>query len=249
MAYNSSFASVYDVFTDGVDYSARADYLYSILKKNGIVSGTILDAACGTGSISCQLLEKGYDVVANDISVDMLNIARDKLSQYGDRVVLLCQDMCELDLFGTVNAAVCCLDSLNHLLEIEELSDAIKSIGTFIEPGGVFIFDVNTLYKHRNVLSDRTFIYEDENEIFLAWQNSECDLDDIVEMYIDVFSQNADGSYKRQVDYIIERAYSVETISEILWQNGFEILNIFGDMKTLPPEENEERIYFVAKKK
>lgn len=249
MAYNSFFASVYDVFTDEVDYSARADYICSILKNNGIESGIILDAACGTGSISCRLLEKGYDVVANDISVAMLNIAREKLITFGDRAVLVCQDMCELDLFGTVNAAVCCLDSLNHLIEIEELSDAFKSIGTFIEPGGIFIFDVNTLYKHRDILSDRTFIYEDEDDIFLAWQNSECDLDDVVQMFIDVFTKNEDGTYDRQTDYIIERAYSVETISELLCRNGFEILNVFGDMKTLPPEENEERIYFVAKKK
>lgn len=249
MAYNSFFASVYDVFTDGVDYSARADYICSILKNNGIESGIILDAACGTGSISCRLLEKGYDVVANDISVAMLNIAREKLITFGDRAVLVCQDMCELDLFGTVNAAVCCLDSLNHLIEIEELSDAFKSIGTFIEPGGIFIFDVNTLYKHRDILSDRTFIYEDEDDIFLAWQNSECDFDDVVQMFIDVFTKNEDGTYDRQTDYIIERAYSVETISELLCRNGFEILNVFGDMKTLPPEENEERIYFVAKKK
>ncbi|MBE6790508.1 MAG: class I SAM-dependent methyltransferase [Ruminococcaceae bacterium] len=249
MAYNSFFASVYDVFTDGVDYSARADYICSILKNNGIESGIILDAACGTGSISCRLLEKGYDVVANDISVAMLNIAREKLITFGDRAVLVCQDMCELDLFGTVNAAVCCLDSLNHLIEIEELSDAFKSIGTFIEPGGIFIFDVNTLYKHRDVLSDRTFIYEDEDDVFLSWQNSECDLDDVVQMFIDVFTKNEDGTYDRQTDYIIERAYSVETISELLCRNGFEILNVFGDMKTLPPEENEERIYFVAKKK
>lgn len=249
MAYNSFFASVYDVFTDGVDYSARADYICSILKNNGIESGIILDAACGTGSISCRLLEKGYDVVANDISVAMLNIAREKLITFGDRAVLVCQDMCELDLFGTVNAAVCCLDSLNHLIEIEELADAFKSIGTFIEPGGIFIFDVNTLYKHRDILSDRTFIYEDEDDIFLAWQNSECDLDDVVQMFIDVFTKNEDGTYDRQTDYIIERAYSVETISELLCRNGFEILNVFGDMKTLPPEENEERIYFVAKKK
>lgn len=249
MAYNLSFASVYDVFTDGVDYSARAEYLYNILKNNGIVSGIILDAACGTGSISCELLEKGYDVVANDISVAMLNVAREKLSPYNDRAVLLCQDMCELDLFGTVNAAVCCLDSMNHLLETEDIADAVKSIGTFIEPGGIFIFDMNTIYKHRNVLSDRTFIYEDENDTFLAWQNSECDVDDVVEMYIDIFSKNDDGTYNRQTDFIVERAYSIDTISELLFENGFELLNIYGDMKTLPPEDNEERIYFVAKKK
>ncbi len=249
MAYDFVFASVYDVFTDGVDYDSRAEYLCEILKKHGISEGTVLDAACGTGSISRCFLERGYEIVANDISVAMLNIAREKLAPFGEKAVLLCQDMCQLDLFGTVDAAVCCLDSLNHLVSEEDFSDAIKSIGTFIRQNGIFIFDVNTVYKHREVLSDRTFVYEDDDNTFLVWQNSECDEDDIVEMYIDIFSENEDGSYCRQSDSVTERAYSVGFISETLKNNGFDVSDIFGDMSFSSPGDNEERIYFVAKKK
>lgn len=247
MAYENCFASVYDVFTDGVDYSSRAEYLHRILLENSVKDGTVLDVACGTGSISKCFLDIGYEVVANDISVAMLNIAREKLSSYGEKVVLLCQDMCELDLFGTVDAAVCCLDSINHLLDCDDIYAALNSIGTFLRKDGILIFDVNSVYKHQNVLSDRTFVYEDEHN-FLVWQNSECN-ENIIEMYIDIFSENEDGTYDRTSDIIIERAYSTEFLKDALSENGFELLNVYGDMKFSQPEDTEERIYFVAKKK
>lgn len=249
MAYDSYFASVYDAFTFGVDYSQRADFLVSVLKDKGITEGTILDVACGTGSISLNLLERGFDVIANDISFDMLNIAREKLSGFGERVLLLCQDMCELDLYGTVDAAVCCLDSINHLLYEEDIDMAFSRISLFMRPDGIFIFDVNTEYKHQQILSDSTFVYEDDGDAFLVWQNSECDEDNVVEMYIDIFLRNKDGSYRRQSDTVTERAYSVKLLSEMLKNNGFEILDIYGDMMKDKPSIEEERIYFVARKK
>lgn len=249
MAYENSFASVYDVFTGEVNYKERAEYILGLLKANGITEGTILDVACGTGSLSAQFLKKGFEVVANDISCDMLNIAREKLSSYGDKVILLCQDMCELDLFGTVDAAVCSLDSVNHLIYEEDVETAFDSIGMFIRPGGLFVFDVNSVYKHREVLSDKTFVYEDEEDTFLTWQNSECDDEDVVEMYIDIFSKNEDGLYARQTDFITERAYSEDFLRNTLENNGFRVIGVYGDMTTLPPEKNEERLYFLAQRK
>ena len=249
MSYEYSFASVYDIFTDEVNYTKRAEYICDLLKNHGIHNGTILDVACGTGSLSECFLKKGFDVVANDISYDMLNIARDKLSSFGDKVLILCQDMCELDLFGTVDAAVCSLDSINHLLCEEDVKDAFYSIGKFIRPDGLFVFDVNSIYKHRCVLSDRTFVYEDEDDTFLVWQNSECDENDTVDMFIDIFTRNKDGKYDRQTDFVAERAYSEEFLKETLEENGFELIGVFGDMTTILPEENEERLYFLAKKK
>ncbi|MBR3767617.1 MAG: class I SAM-dependent methyltransferase [Clostridia bacterium] len=249
MSYEYSFASCYDVFTDGVNYSDRADYICSLMEKNGISEGTILDTACGTGSLSEMFLKKGFEVVANDISYNMLNIAREKLSVFGDKVLLLCQDMCELDLYGTVDAAVCSLDSINHLIEEDEVEAAFLSIGKFIRPDGLFIFDINTLYKHRSVLSGNTFVYEDDENTFLVWQNSECDSDDVIEMFIDIFSKDDDGRYIRQNDYIIERAYSVDFLKNTLINCGFEVLGVYGDMKLTSPQNDEERIYFLAKKK
>lgn len=249
MSYENSFASVYDVFTDGVDYKTRADYICEGLARYGISEGTILDVACGTGSLSEQLLKKGFDIVATDVSVNMLGIAKEKLAPYGDKALLLCQDMCELDLYGTVDAAVCSLDSINHLTEEEDVQSAFDSIGLFIRPGGVFVFDVNTVYKHTDVLADKTFVYEDDNNTFLVWQNSECDETYTVEMYIDIFSEDEKGKYDRQTDFIVERAYSRQFIEAALENSGFSVLGVFGDLKNSPPEKNEERMYFFAMKK
>ena len=249
MAYEFSFASVYDVFTDGVNYSERADFICGLLSSNGISEGTILDVACGTGSLSECFLEKGFEIVATDISFEMLSIAREKLSKYGDKALLLCQDMCELDLYGTVDAAVCSLDSINHLTEVEDVDAAFESIGKFIRPDGVFVFDVNTVFKHREILSGQTFVYEDEDEKFLVWQNSECDEDDVVEMVIDIFSKNDASLYERQTDFVVERAYSVKLLTDLLKKNNFDVLGVFGDMTENEPEEDEERLYFLAKKK
>ena len=249
MAYENSFASVYDVFTDGVNYSERADYICELFRKNGITEGSVLDVACGTGSLSECFLKRGYEVVATDISFEMLSIAREKLAPYGDKALLLCQDMCELDLYGTVDAAVCSLDSINHLTEIEDVDAAFESIGKFIRPDGLFIFDVNTVYKHREVLSGQTFVYEDDEEKFLVWQNSECDEDDVVEMVIDIFSRNEGALYERQTDFVTERAYSAELLTQLLERNNFDIIGIYGDMTDMSPDKNEERLYFFAKKK
>lgn len=248
MAYEYSFASVYDKFTEDVNYGERAEYICTLLRENGIESGILLDAACGTGSLSEIFLKKGFEVIANDISYEMLNIAREKLSSFGDKVLLMCQDMCELDLYGTVDCAVCSLDSINHLLLEEDVNAAFESIGRFIRPGGIFIFDVNTVYKHREILSDRTFVYEDDTSV-LVWQNSECDETDTVEMYIDIFSKKENGMYSRMSDCVTERAYSVDAISQMLQSNGFEILNIYGDTDFSAPKDDEERIYFLARKK
>ncbi len=249
MAYEYSFSALYDIFTNDVNYSERAEYICQILERNGILGGSILDVACGTGSLSKELLKKGFEVIANDISISMLNIAREKLSAYGDRALLLCQDMCELDLYGTVDAAVCALDSVNHLLDEEDILSCFECVGKFINPGGIFIFDVNTLYKHRQVLSGNTFVYEDAEDAFLVWQNSECDEDDIVEMYFDIFTRTPDGKYLRDSDENTERAYSVEFLSEKLTDSGFEVLNVYSDMTLDACTPEDERIYFVARKK
>lgn len=247
MSYEFGFASVYDIFTEGVDYSSRADYIISLLNENSVTDGIILDAACGTGSISEYLVQAGFDVIANDISPDMLNIAREKLNRFDNKVLLLCQDLCELDLYGTVDGAVCCLDSLNHITQEDELNQAISRIALFMRKNGIFIFDVNTIHKHRNILSDSTFVYENDDS-FLVWQNSECDDDNVVEMYIDVFIQNEDGSYSRYCDEVVERAYSVDCIGKLLTDNDFEVVAVFGDMSRSAPEDEEERVYFVARK-
>lgn len=247
MAYFNAFSSVYDEYTQNVNYAERAGYIAELLQKSGVSDGILLDAACGTGSLSLQLCRLGFDIIAVDNSPDMLMVAREKLSAVLDKALLLCQDITQLDLYGTVDCVVCSLDSVNHLLTPEEVLAAFKSIGVFTRSGGVFVFDVNTLYKHRNLLSDNTFVFENDSS-FLVWRNSECDDNDVVNIILDIFIEDENGCYKRCCEDFSERAYDTALLSELLEKAGFSVEKICGDMSFSAPKEQEERIYFVAKK-
>lgn len=247
MSYNDGFASVYDVFTKNVDYCAEADYVMTVMNNVGLEGRTVLDLACGTGSLCEELLERGCEVIGVDISEEMLNEAREKCAPYGERALLLCQDMCELDLFGTVDCAVCALDSVNHLDGIEGVKKAFERVFLFLEPGGVFIFDANTVYKHREVLGNNTFVYESSSS-FLVWQNELCDDGVTVDMYIDVFTENKDGSYSRESDDITEKAYEREVLEKLLADIGFENITVRGENGEKNIKADEERLRFTAVK-
>ena len=244
MSYNSSFASVYDRFTEDVEYKARAEYIMRLLKTAGANKGILLDLACGTGSLSQYFLSAGYDIIAIDNSPDMLSEARKKL---GNDALLLCQDMRSIDLYGTVDAIVCSLDSINHLTETDYVQSCFNSVSLFTAPGGIFIFDVNTLYKHREILSGNTFVYESDDAM-LVWQNSECSKNGTVDISIDIFVEQDYPDYSRYSEDFGERAYSAAELTAMAQNAGFEVLRILGDMKETTPSEKEERIYFVCRK-
>ena len=247
MAYFEAFAGVYDIFTEGVNYKTRADYILSLLKRNGTENGALLDLACGTGSLTVEFCKKGFEVIAVDLSEDMLLLAREKLAEFGDNVLILCQDMCELDLFGTVNAAVCSLDSINHLDNIDDVKTAFEKVSLFMEPGGVFVFDVNTLYKHNCILADNTFVYECA-DAFLVWQNSLQKNGRSVDIMLDIFTENENGLYERESEDFTETAYSEEEITAALLQAGYTDIEVFDDLSFDNPSETSQRVYFTAKK-
>ncbi len=247
MAGYDRFASVYDSLTENVGYAQRADYLFMLLKNAGCEKGTLLDLACGTGSLSALLCEKGYEVVAVDGSFEMLSVAREKCASFGNRILLLCQDMTELDLFGTVDCAVCSLDSINHLTEEDDVQECFRLVSLFMNQGGVFVFDVNTPYKHRHVLGDHTFVYE-EDDVYCVWQNAFFEEDCSVEIALDIFTQQEDGSYVREEECFCERAYSDEKLTGMLFNAGFDVLARYGEMTTDAPSETEERVFYVCRK-
>lgn len=243
-----SFASVYDRFTDNVEYRKRADYILRLLKEGRVTDGILLDLACGTGMLTSYLCRQGFEIIAVDSSPEMLRQARERILKTDPEALLLCQDMRSLDLYGTVDAVVCSLDSVNHLTEPGDVLRAFSGISLFLRPGGLFIFDVNTIYKHRHILSGNTFVYEDD-EAFLVWQNTECDENGTVEILLDIFLSKDGEIYTRGSEDFAERAYSLQQISDWLQQNEFTVEHVFGDLTELPPAENEERVYFVARKK
>lgn len=246
MAGYGSFAEFYDVLTDNVDHEGWAEYLLSLFDRYGQKRPqTILDLACGTGSLSIALLDRGVDVIGVDGSEDMLAEAMEKSAPYGDRLMLLCQDMRKLDLFGTVDGAVCMLDSINHLTKTADLSEVFRRLGLFVEKGGLFIFDVNTPYKHQMVLGDNSFVYELE-DFFCAWQNHYLPRTKEVVMQLDFFVENGEG-YERYTEEVRERAYTEKTLKRLLDEAGFEVLAVLGERTELPPRDTEERVVFVTK--
>ena len=164
-----SFAGVYDLFMDNIDYPAWCTYLTGILKEYGIEDGLIAELGCGTGSMTELLAAEGYDMIGIDQSEEMLCVVRDKAEQLGlsGRLLLLRQDLLKLDLYGTIRAAVSTFDTFNH---IPDLDTAIANAGFFMEKGGVFLFDMNTPYKHQKVLGDNEFTFEEEDAA-CVWRN------------------------------------------------------------------------------
>ena len=242
MAY-SDFASVYDILMSQVDYPSLCDKFISLLKLHSHTPHLVLDAACGTGAFTFELCKKGYDVTGVDNSVEMLDVARERI---GTDALLLCQDLTELDLFGTIDTAFCTLDGLNHITDETALFECIKKIALFTEPRGMFIFDVNTLYKHKQVLSNNTFVLEDEG-IYAVWSN-EYSGDGLSQMQLDFFVEQDDGLYERMADCIEERAYSDETITQMLENAGFCVVGRY-DFDTLNDvKDDSEKVIYVAQR-
>lgn len=246
MSYDD-FSRFYDLLTDNVEYEKRADYFCRLLSLCGINGGIMLDLACGTGSISVKMAERGFDVIGVDSSIGMLNAARRKAFESEKDILLLNQSMDELDLFGTVDCAVCVLDSINHLEDEQQVKDTFEKVSLFMNPGGAFAFDVNTLYKHQYILSDNAFVY-DLDELYCVWQNSYNEEDGSVDIDIDFFEEE-DGAYYRSSESFSEQAYELDDIAKWLEEAGFEVIGIYDDMTTEKTTPETQRAVFLAKKK
>jgi ubiquinone/menaquinone biosynthesis C-methylase UbiE len=246
MSYDN-FSRFYDLLTDNVEYEKRADYFCRLLSLCGINGGILLDLACGTGSISVEMAKKGFDVIGVDSSIGMLNAARQKIYESGEQILLLNQSMDDIDLFGTVDCAVCVLDSINHLADENQVKRTFEKVSLFMNPGGAFAFDVNTLYKHKNVLADNTFVY-DLDELYCVWQNNFNAADGSVDISLDFFEED-DGAYYRSYESFTEKAYDLADIEKWLEEAGFEVVGIFDDMTTEKAHPETERAVFLAKKK
>lgn len=243
----STFARYYDSLTANIDYKKRAGYFHEIIKRYKNTEGTILlDLACGTGSISEEMAKIGYDVIGVDYSDEMLGIALDKKFDSGLNIQYLCQDMRKLDLYGSMDITICALDSINHLNSLADVKKVFKNVALFSEPQGLFIFDINTLYKHRNVLANNTFTYETDN-VFCVWENTLVEDTDEVKMNLEFFELEENGLYSRTSDSFSEKAYSEESIEELLRECGFELLAKFGDDSFSPPACNSQRIVYAAR--
>ncbi len=246
MSYDN-FSGFYDLLTDNVEYEKRADYFCRLLSMCGINEGILLDLGCGTGSMSLAMAERGFDVIGVDSSVGMLNAARQKAYENNAEILLLNQNMEEIDLYGTVDCAICVLDGINHLEGEKDVRSTFDKVSLFMNKGGVFAFDVNTIYKHKNILADNVFVYEPEN-LFCVWQNNYNSADNSVDISLDFFEEE-DGAYYRSYEAFTEQAYELDKIKFWLEDAGFEVVGIYDDMTTDNVKPDSERAVFLAKKK
>ncbi len=243
MAY-TSFAEYYDSLTANIDYEEIASYYDRLNEKFGGLKGILLDLACGTGSLSVIFSRMGYDVIGTDISPEMLSIA---VRKEHEGIEYLCQSMTELDMFGTIDGTVCSLDSINHLSDISEVKTTFEKVSLFSNKGALFMFDVNTLYKHEHILGDNTFVY-DTDEVYCVWQN-EYQGEGRTDIYLDFFAEDKEsGMYDRYSDDFTETAYSTEDIKELLINAGFEICACYEYLTENEPTEESEKLTFVARK-
>ena len=242
-----ALAAFYDKLNPDVDYKKWADFIDEIIKRNATLdTSLVLDLACGTGSMSVELSKKGYDVIGVDLSPEMLMEARDKAYDEEQSILFLNQNMCELDLYGTVDATVCCLDSLNYLTDEKDLKKALALVNNFMNDGGLFIFDVNTPSKFKNVYGNNAYILEDEG-VLCAWQNTFDEGTGICEFDLSFFVEQKNGVYRRIDEAQKEKMYTDQDLQRLLKEASFEIIGIYSDYSFTPYAESNDRWYYVCR--
>ncbi len=243
----SSFAQVYDLFMDNVPYEEWSTYLIDLLKEHGVEDGLVLDLGCGTGKMTRLLEKAGYDMVGIDYSEEMLGMAREQQFEDADSSILyLLQDMRELELDGTVRAVVSICDSMNYILEDEELEQVFRAVNRYLDPKGMFIFDLNTLYKYRDLLGETT-ISENREEGSFIWDNYFDEEEMVNEYDLTLFIREKGDLYRKYEEAHFQRAYTLERVKELLEKAGMEFVAAYDAFTKEPVKENSERIYVIAR--
>ena len=242
------FSQYYDDLTENVNYAERAVYFDKLIRRYKQSAGVVLlDLACGTGSMSEEMAKQGYDVIGVDFSYGMLSRAMEKKMESGLPIQYVCQDMRQLELYGTVDAVICTLDSLNHLDSFSDVETVFRNLAENREPGRLFIFDMNTPYKHREVLGSQIYIYDTE-AVYCVWENSYEPEDHTVHIRLDFFEQAEDGSYFRSGEEITEHAYEPAQVEKALEQAGLTVIGCYHADSEEPLHEDSQRMIFVTRK-
>lgn len=243
----TSFAVVYDTFMDNVPYEEWGEYLHGLLLEYGVEDGLVLDLGCGTGTMTEILASKGYDMTGVDFSEEMLDIAMQKRTKSGHDILYLMQDMREFELYGTVKAIVSICDSMNYITEDEDLLEVFKLVNNYLDPEGVFIFDLNTVYKYEKILGEQT-IAENREDASFIWDNYYDEEEQINEYDLALFiPEGKDGLYRKYEEVHYQRAYELELVKELLEKAGMEFVAAYDAFTKNPVNEKSERIYVIAR--
>lgn len=245
----TSFAAVYDTFMDNIPYEEWEKYLKSLLYEYGVREGLVLELGCGTGNMTEILAQSGYDMIGVDNAEEMLEIAIEKRMKSGLDILYLQQDMREFELYGTVKAIVSVCDSVNYILEEEELEEVFRLVNNYLDPGGVFIFDFNTVYKYREILGDQT-IAENREECSFIWDNYYYEEERINEYELSLFIREGDSElYRKYQETHFQKAYDLETMKRLITQSGLEYIAAYDAFTKEAPTRVSERIYVIARER
>lgn len=239
-----SLAACYDALMDDVDYPAWGRYIVSLLQSRGIMRGRILDAACGTGAVTEQLLLARYDVIGLDMSEQMLEHAANRLRKRGFRCQLICRDMCNIDLHHAMDAINCSCDGVNYLTKDADVLRFFKSAYDHLRAGGVLTFDISSAEKLCSMAGQ--FYAEDRGDIAYIWNNTMTD--GILEMDLAFFTRRQDGLYVRTDEMHHQKAHEKKTLIELLKQAGFCDIACYGFGTMEEPKTGDMRIVFIAAK-
>lgn len=246
-----ALSRVYDRLNADVDYEAFADLYEAVFRQAGIAPELVLDLGCGTGTLTLALARRGYDMIGVDGSADMLSQAYQRKYEAGvDNLLFLQQDMCSFELYGTVGAVVSSLDCVNYLTGEGDLDRCFALVHNYLDPDGVFIFDVNTPYKFKHVYGDNAYILEDEDEdgaCYCGWQNEYDEKTALCRFYLSVFAEGEDGRYRRFDEEQTERCYTAEELTAALSAAGFGDVHFYGSTAMDAPDEKTERWFVTAR--
>lgn len=244
----TGFAQVYDELMDNIPYEEWGSYLLELLTMYGVKEGLVLDLGCGTGSMTEFLCRAGYDMIGIDNSEDMLSIAMEKAEKKGLKILYLLQDMREFELYGTVAAIVSICDSINYILEEEELLEVFRLVNNYLDPAGLFIFDLNTLYKYEEILADNV-IAENREDCAFIWENYYDRESRLNEYDLTIYVEEEKDLFRRYYEEHYQRGYSLEQIRSLLEQAGMEFVTAYDAFTKRKPEKDSERIYVIAREK
>lgn len=243
----SSFAYVYDKFMENVPYDQWVDYIQALWSHYNLKPHLVLDLACGTGEITYRLAQKDFDMIGIDMSFEMLNVAKEKAEKKDLDILFLEQDMREFELYGTVSSILCICDGLNYLHDDEDLLQVFKLANNYLDPKGLFIFDMNTAYKYET-LGEETYT-DVQEECAYIWDNYYDETDHMNEYHLTIFSKEENGLYRKYEETHYQKAYTVEKVNELLEKSGLQPVAVYDAFTFDEPKKNSERLYFVAREK
>ena len=243
------FASIYDELMDETPYDKWLEYILKELKDHGINDGLLLDLGCGSGVMTELLAEKGYDMTGVDLSEEMLSEAIKKRDKSGHDILYLCQDMRSFELYGTMRAIVSVCDSMNYILEDDDLLEVFKLVNNYLDPDGLFIFDMNTVHKYRDIIGDGT-IAENRDDCSFIWDNYYDEESGINEYILTLFiKDNESGMYEKSEEIHYQKGYELKHIKELIEKAGLVFEKAFDTDTMGDVNEDTERFTVVAREK